>query len=91
MAVDTAAKRRSAIATRRLPWFRRFQPAPDSSMDQADRQQLAFVYSGILAEQAAVSLDPVQLARFAARSTVAKFAPRATVAQFAPRSELPAT
>ena len=52
MAIDSAAKRRSAVATRRLPWFRRFQPAPDGSMTQEDRQQLAFVYVGILAEEA---------------------------------------
>lgn len=50
MAIDTAARRRSAICTRRLPWFRRFLPAPDSTMDQADRQQLAFVYIGIEAD-----------------------------------------
>lgn len=48
MAIDTAAKRRSAIATRRLPWMRRFQAAPDGSMDLADRQQLALAYRGIL-------------------------------------------
>lgn len=47
MAIDTAAKRRSAVATRRLPWFRRFYPAPDGTVDQADRQSLAFVYGGI--------------------------------------------
>lgn len=49
MPIDTAAKRRSAVATRRLPWFRRFaNPAADSSVSQADRQQLAFVYGGLL-------------------------------------------
>lgn len=90
MAIDTAAKRRSAIATRRLPWFRRFQPGPDGSMTQGDRQQLAFVYSGILAEAEVVTADPDQLARFAPRATVASFAARSTVASFAPRSELPA-
>jgi hypothetical protein len=52
MAIDSAAKRRSAVATRRLPWMRRFMPAPDGSMTQEDRQQLAFVYIGILAEEA---------------------------------------
>ena len=52
MAIDNAAKRRSAIMTRRLPWFRRFQPGPDGTIDQGDRQQLAFVYRGILASEA---------------------------------------
>lgn len=50
MAIDSEAKRRSAIATRRLPWFRRFIPLPDGSIGQGDRQSLAFVYSGIAAD-----------------------------------------
>lgn len=45
--IDTMEKRMSAIACRRLPWMRRFQPPPDGSMDQADRQHTAFVYRGI--------------------------------------------
>lgn len=45
--IDTVAKRNSAIATRRLPWFRRFAPIPSGSVDQGDRQQLGFVYRGI--------------------------------------------
>lgn len=49
MPIDTAAKRNSAIATRRLPWFRRFPPMPDGTVGQGDRQQDAFVYAGILA------------------------------------------
>lgn len=49
--MDTAAKRNSAIACRRLPWFRRFAPIPDGSVDQADRQQLSYVYGGLLAEE----------------------------------------
>lgn len=48
MAIDTEAKRKGAIAARRLPWFRRFTPVPDGSMTQDDRQQVAFVYRGIL-------------------------------------------
>lgn len=52
--IDTAAKRCSAIATRRLPWLRRFVPIPAGSVDQGDRQQVAYVYRGILAEPAAV-------------------------------------
>lgn len=48
MAIDSPAKRRSAIATRRLPWFRRFSvPLPDGTISQADRQHLGHVYSGI--------------------------------------------
>lgn len=59
MPIDTAPKRLSAIATRRLPWFRRFAlPAPDSAVDQGDRQQLALVYRGVLAGEV-VEPDPV--------------------------------
>lgn len=48
MAIDTAEKRRGAIATRRLPWFRRFtSPAPDGGVEQADRRQLGFTYNGL--------------------------------------------
>lgn len=47
MAIDTLAKRASAIATRRLPWFRRFAlPRPDGSVDAGDRWQGALVYRG---------------------------------------------
>jgi hypothetical protein len=53
VAIDTPAKRNSAIATRRLPWMRRFLPIPASGVDQGDRQQVAFVYRGILAEEVA--------------------------------------
>ena len=51
MAIDTAAKRNSAIATRRLPWFRRFAPIPSGTVDAGDRQQLAFVYRGIESDE----------------------------------------
>lgn len=48
MSIDTAPKRRSAVATRRLPWFRRFTlPAPDAAIGTGDRKHLAFVYRGI--------------------------------------------
>lgn len=50
MAINTEARRRSAIATRRLPWFRRFIPLPDGTISQGDKQSLAFVYSGIDAD-----------------------------------------
>lgn len=55
MAIDSRAKRLSAIATRRLPWFRRFWPEADGSMTITDRQQLAFVYIGITVAQAATA------------------------------------
>lgn len=50
MAIDTAFKRRSAAAARRMPWMRRFGIAPDGTIDQGDRQAKAWVYGGILAE-----------------------------------------
>jgi hypothetical protein len=50
MPVDSAVKRGSAFTLRRLPWFRRFAlPMPDGEIDQADRQQVGWVYAGILA------------------------------------------
>jgi hypothetical protein len=42
MAIDTENKRRSIIYV---------LPIPDSNIDQADRQQVAWIYSGILAIQ----------------------------------------
>lgn len=50
MAIDTAAKRQSAIMV--LMPFRLCVPIPDGSIDQGDRQTLALAYSGILAEAA---------------------------------------
>lgn len=55
MAVDSQHKRMSAIGCRRLPWFRRFQPVPDGTVDQPDRQAVAFVYSGIEAGELEVT------------------------------------
>ena len=63
MAIDTAAKRCSAIATRRLPWFRRFEPRPDATVDLADRQQLGFVYRGIAAAAAEIAATWTESAR----------------------------
>jgi hypothetical protein len=63
MAVDTAAKRNSACASRRLPWSRRFLPFPDGTIDQADRQTVVFVYGGILAEEETPVLDVNVLTR----------------------------
>lgn len=47
MAIDTAAKRGSAICVS-MPW-RPFLPLPDGVIDQGDRQAVPFMYSGILA------------------------------------------
>lgn len=45
MSIDTARKRGSAVASRRLPWLRRFTlPVPDGFLDGADREQLLAVY-----------------------------------------------
>lgn len=55
--IDTAAKRCSAVASRRLPWFRRFSSLPDGTADQGHRQQSAFAYRGILAGSS--TPDPV--------------------------------
>lgn len=58
MAVDTRNKRASAIACRRLPWMRRFLPLADGTIDQGDRQHVAFVYRGILAGEPVAVPDP---------------------------------
>lgn len=50
MALDTAQKRSSAIAIS-SPWRCRL-PIPDGTIGQADRQQSAYAYSGILAGEA---------------------------------------
>lgn len=55
MAIDTRDKRSSAIGVG-LPW--RVYPNPDSSLDQGDRQQTAFLYRGILAEENVVAETP---------------------------------
>jgi len=47
MAVDTRNKRAGAILVG-IPW-RGMLPLPDGAIDQADRQQTAFFYPGILA------------------------------------------
>lgn len=53
MAVDTANKRGSCIGFATPP--RRISPVPDGSLaNQADRQQMAYSYPGILAGAAAV-------------------------------------
>ena len=46
MAVDTRDKRASAIGL--IPWLLQ-GPTPDAAFSQADRQQIAFTYRGILA------------------------------------------
>jgi hypothetical protein len=47
MALDTALKRGSAIH-HGSPW-RGILPLPDGGVDQADRQVVSFLYSGIVA------------------------------------------
>ncbi len=47
MPVDTANKRGSAVSTARI-WIVG-APLPDAAIDQADRQQVAWAYAGILA------------------------------------------
>lgn len=63
MAIDTAAKRNSAIATRRLPWFRRFAPIPSGDVTAQDRQQLGFTYIGIESADptAAIPAESIEL------------------------------
>lgn len=51
MAVDTAAKRSSAINVG-SPW-RGLLPPPDGTVGQPDRQHVAFMYAGIEAEDPA--------------------------------------
>ena len=55
MAVDTAAKRASAINIR-LPW--RTAPFPDGTVGSDDRQHLAWMYGGILAFEPAPEPEP---------------------------------
>ena len=50
MAVDTEDKRRHAVGVK--------IPKPDGDIDQADRQQVAGVYPGILADEAAGLVTP---------------------------------
>lgn len=53
MAIDTRDKRASAIEVG-LPW-RGLLPVPDGGLNQGDRQQVAFMYRGVLAQSAAPS------------------------------------
>jgi hypothetical protein len=58
MAIDTAAKRLSSFCDG-MPW--NFGPPfPDGTIDQGDRQTVAFTYSGILAEPFVPPVDVVQ-------------------------------
>lgn len=62
MAIDTATKRKSALAQRwsRLPFGRRFiQPTPDGTIDQADRQTLGGIYGGILVGELVIVIPPI--------------------------------
>jgi hypothetical protein len=57
MAIDTAAKRASAINPG-SPW-RAHVPFPDGAIGQGDRQATAFWYSGILAGAAVAAIPDV--------------------------------
>ena len=52
MAIDTRNERAS-ILNYSLPWG--VYPNPDGTLDQADRQQIAALYPGILAQVAALA------------------------------------
>lgn len=65
MAVDTRDKRASAVGL--TPWLLQ-GPTPDAAFSQADRQQIAFTYRGILATDTSVSVYPDP---FAATATAA--------------------
>lgn len=53
MSLDTAQKRASAIGEFS---FCEVLPIPDSTIDQADRQTVAWVYGGILAGEADIGI-----------------------------------
>jgi hypothetical protein len=56
MAIDTAAKRSSAVHVGAA--WRGQVPFPDGTIDQGDRQAVALLYSGILAgEPVAIDID----------------------------------
>ena len=57
MAIDTAAKRGSAINPG-CPW-RSHLPIPDGTIGQGDRQAVAFWYSGILAGTATTTTPDI--------------------------------
>jgi hypothetical protein len=56
MAIDTRSKRSSAVNVG-SPW-RSLYPAPDGTVAQADRQQIALLYSGILAAAPVIVVTP---------------------------------
>lgn len=64
MALDTALKRQSAIH-HGCPW-RGLLPIPDGTVDQVDRQVLAWLYSGISATVAAITSGTRRMRRMAA-------------------------
>ena len=45
MAIDTEAKRRSALAIGMQPWMQ-VSPLPDSGTSESDRQAIGWCYSG---------------------------------------------
>lgn len=58
MAIDTRNRRSSAINPQ-CPW-RGMWPAPDSTIDQADRQHTLWSYAGIAAGAAAVVSEGIE-------------------------------
>lgn len=83
MAIDTAFKRRSSAASRRMPWMRRFSIAPDGTIGQSDRQSGPWVYAGILAPVVDLKSGPVVVAALA----MVQIGPRALSAvQIGPRA-----
>ena len=55
MAVDTRDKRASALT---LVWGRLVLPLADATVDQGDRQHVAFCYRGIAATSSIVTVYP---------------------------------
>jgi hypothetical protein len=60
MAIDTRNKRSSAINPQ-CPWRGQW-PAPDSTIDQADRQHSLWSYAGILATGLVVATEGIDYA-----------------------------
>ena len=81
MAIDTAKKRRSSAAARRMPWMRRFGIAPDGTIDQGDRQQGSWVYQGILADAPASVTGSMDDWEFKDRTVTWTFENRVTSAR----------
>jgi hypothetical protein len=64
MAIDTRDKRSSALYVT-SPWRSQW-PTPDGILDTGDRQEIAFMYSGISSGPAPPSIDEVHIFPFIA-------------------------